>query len=104
MKVGFVTNCASLSWNDWETHMPLWPSMRRVFPSVQTSLREWRRTIVGAPNTSKIVRWGCFCPPSARLRHTLLDRELSLPRHWLEDRPRWKEAGIVFRRAVSDEV
>src|SRR6266436_3069254 len=33
MKVGFVTNCESMSSNDWETHMPLWPSMRQVFGS-----------------------------------------------------------------------
>ena len=74
--------------------MPLQPSTRPVFPRAETSRREWPRNIVGLPNRSKTLRWGCFYPISARLRHTLLDRELYLPRHWVEDGPRCKEAGI----------
>jgi len=37
---------------------------------------------------------GVFLSYISPLGHTLLDRELYLPRHWLEDRPRCKEAGI----------
>jgi SRSO17 transposase len=37
---------------------------------------------------------GVFLSYISPLGHTLLDRELYLPRHWLEDRPRCQEAGI----------
>ncbi len=74
--------------------MPLRPSTRPGFPKGGTSRREWHRNIVEPPNASKIARWECFSPTLARLRHTLLDRELYLPRHWVEDRPRCEEAGI----------
>jgi len=37
---------------------------------------------------------GVFLSYISPLGHTLLDRDLYLPRHWLEDRPRCKEAGI----------
>ena len=37
---------------------------------------------------------GVFLSYISPLGHTLLDRELYLPRHWVEDRPRCKEAGI----------
>src|SRR6266567_3377620 len=94
MKIESVMNCASMSWSDWGLSMPLRPSTRPVFPSEETSRLEWPRNIVGAANRSKTARWGCFCPTLARLRHTLLDRELYLPRHWVEDRARCEEAGI----------
>jgi SRSO17 transposase len=37
---------------------------------------------------------GVFLSYISHLGHTLLDRELYLPRHWVEDRPRCEEAGI----------
>ncbi len=37
---------------------------------------------------------GVFLSYISPLGHTLLDRELYLPRHWVEDRPRCQEAGI----------
>jgi len=37
---------------------------------------------------------GVFLSYISPLGHTLLDRELYLPRHWVEDGPRCKEAGI----------
>src|SRR5712692_1069071 len=37
---------------------------------------------------------GVFLSYISRLGHTLLDRELYLPRQWVEDRPRCQEAGI----------
>src|SRR6266699_684566 len=94
MKMESVMNCASMSWSDWGLSMPLRASTRPVFPSEETSRLEWPRNIVGAANRSKTARWGCFCPTLARLRHTLLDREHSLPRHWVEDRGRGCQHGI----------
>jgi len=94
MKIGSVTNCAGTSSNDSGLPMPLRPSTRPVFPKAGTSRREWHRNIVEPPNASKIARWECFSPTLARLRHTLLDRELYLPRHWLEDRPAVKKLGL----------
>src|SRR6266487_3360902 len=106
MKMESVMNCASMSWSDWGLSMPLRPSTRPVFPSEETSRLEWPRNIVGAANRSKTARWGCFCPTLARLRHTLLDRELYLPRHWVEDRARCEEAGIpeTVRFQIKCEV
>jgi SRSO17 transposase len=37
---------------------------------------------------------GVFLSYISRLGHTLLDRELSLPRHWLQDRARCEKAGL----------
>lgn len=37
---------------------------------------------------------GVFLSYISHLGHRLLDRELYLPRHWVEDRPRCEEAGI----------
>ena len=37
---------------------------------------------------------GVFLSYISRLGHTLIDRELYLPRHWVEDRPRCQKAGI----------
>jgi len=47
---------------------------------------------------------GVFLSSISHLGHTLLDRELYLPRQWVEDRSRCQEAGIVFHRAFSDQV
>jgi hypothetical protein len=49
---------------------------------------------VAARNRLKIGRRGVFLSYISSLGHTLLDRELYLPRHWLEDRARCEKAGI----------
>jgi DDE superfamily endonuclease len=44
--------------------------------------------------TGRKLSGGVFLSYISHLGHTLLDRELSLPRHWVEDRARCQEAGI----------
>ena len=74
--------------------MRLWPSTKPASPSGETRKPEWRANIVAARNRSKIGRRGVFLSSISNLGHTLLDRELYLPRHWLEDRARCEKVGI----------
>src|SRR6266550_1481034 len=48
----------------------------------------------GTPKRVENCQVGVFLSYISPLGHTLLDRELYLPRHWVEDRPRCEEAGI----------
>src|SRR6266566_5386241 len=80
MRTASVTNCAALSWLSWEIRMPWWLLTRPAFPSGATSQQAWRINIVAAPNRSRIGRRGVFLSSISNLGHTLLDRELYLPR------------------------
>ena len=52
------------------------------------------RQYCGSTKRVENCQVGVFLSYISHLGHTLLDRELYLPRHWVEDRPRYQEAGI----------
>lgn len=52
------------------------------------------RQYCGSTKQVENCQVGVFLSSISRLGHTLLDRELSLPRHWLQDRARCEKAGI----------
>ncbi len=88
--------------------MRLWPSTKPASPSGETRKPEWRVNIVAAQNRSKIGRRGVFLSSISNLGHTLLDRELYLPRR-LSGRSRSLRKSrhclppSVFRRSVNWE-
>ncbi len=57
------------------------------------------RQYCGSTKQVENCQVGVFLSYISSLGHTLLDRELYLPRHWLEDRARCEQAGIA--EAVS---
>ncbi len=83
-----------MSWLTSQIRMPWWLLTRPAFPSAAISQQAWRINIVAAPNRSKIGRRGVFLSYISSRGHTLLDRELYLPRHWLQDRARCEKVGI----------
>src|SRR5260370_31041938 len=94
MKVGSVTNCVRMSLNDSALSMLLWPSMRRVFGSSGDKSAGVAPQYCGTTKQVENCQVGVFLSYISHLGHTLLDRELYLPRHWVEDRSRCEEAGI----------
>jgi SRSO17 transposase len=52
------------------------------------------RQYCGSTKRVENCQVGVFLSYISPLGHTLIDRELYLPRHWVEDRPRCEEAGI----------
>ena len=104
MKIGSVTNYVRMSLNDSALSMLLWPSMRRVSGSSGDKSAGVAPQYCGTTKQVENCQVGVFLSYISHLGHTLLDRELYLPRHWVEDRSRCQEAGIVFHRAFSDQV
>ena len=74
------------------------------FPKRGTQSAGVAHQYCGATKQVENCQVGVFLSYISSLGHTLLDRELYLPRHWLEDRARCEKAGIVFHRRFSDEV
>jgi len=68
--------------------------MRRVFGSSGDKSAGVAPQYCGTTKQVENCQVGVFLSYISHLGHTLLDRELYLPRHWVEDRSRCEEAGI----------
>src|SRR5712691_7941483 len=94
MRTACATNCAAMCWPTSPIRTPWWPSTRPAFPSGEPSRQARRINIVAAPNIRETCQVGVFLSYISSRGHTLLDRELYLPRHWLADRARCEKVGI----------
>jgi SRSO17 transposase len=68
--------------------------MRTSFPKRGRKSAGVRRQYCGATKRPENCQVGVFLSYVSKKGHTLLDRELSIPKRWFDDRQRCREAGI----------
>jgi SRSO17 transposase len=89
--------CAARSCNTWGTRKRCWCSTKRAFRKGRHSAGV-ARPYNGTAATVDKDQIGVFLRYTSPLGHALVDRELSLPGEWTDDRERCQHAGMPADR------
>jgi hypothetical protein len=87
-------SCSRTSWRHLRLPMRCWSSMRRVFGKYGTKSVGVQRQYSGTAGRIENCQIGVFLSYTSLRGHTLLDRELYLPKSWTDDRKRCQEAHV----------
>ena len=78
--------------------------MRPAFGSSGKKSAGVKKQYCGTTGQLENCQVGVFLDDVTAKGHTLIDREWYLPKRWIDDRERCREAGIVFHRPFSNQV
>jgi DDE superfamily endonuclease len=92
--ISFVMTCVLTSWSTLVILRRSSRLMRTSFPKRGRKSAGVRRQYCGATKRPENCQVGVFLSYVSKKGHTLLDRELSIPKRWFDDRQRCREAGI----------
>src|SRR5947208_9598607 len=97
----WATICGPTFWSNWVIKKPFWSLTRTSFRKRGKKSAGVKQQYCGTTGRVENCQVGVFLSYVSSKGHTLIDRELYLPKEWIDDLGRRREAGIpeaiVFR-------
>ena len=101
MPIWCATICGPTFWSIWVIKRPFWSLTRTSFRKRGKKSAGVKQQYCGTTGRVENCQVGVFLSYVSAKGHTLIDRELYLPKEWIDDPGRRREAGIpeaiVFR-------